>query len=408
MAQADGLVIVGGGLASARAIKAYREEGGEEPITLLSRDRYPPYHRPPLSKKFLRGESEAEDAYVESESFYRDADVDLRLETNVTGLRVDERTVDVNGSTIPYRHLLIATGASPRRLDVPGIEREGVFTLRTLDDSKQIRDAARDARQAVVVGAGFIGMEVAASLSKLGIEVTLVHRGKGLFEILRARQLELFLTDLYGRNGVQLVLGDEAAEFGGHERIDSVRTKLGGVYQADLAVVGIGVYPNTEWLTGSGVELDNGVIVNERFKTAVDRVYAVGDVARFHDPVFKRHRRIEHWSNANYQGTQVGKLLAGGDARYDIVSTFFSEVFGITIKVFGDIDEFDEIVFRGALEDERAIGFYLADGKLVACLLVGQDEETENRLKELIAARASARDLERLARDDVSLDEAFA
>ena len=403
----DGLVIVGGGLASARAIKAFRDEGGEEPITLISRDRYPPYHRPPLSKKFLRGESEAEEAFVESESFYRDANVDLKLETNVVGLRADERAVAVEGSTIPYERLLIATGASPRRLDVPGIDREGVFTLRTLDDSKLIRDAAGDARQAVVIGAGFIGMEVAASLSKLGIEVTLVHRGKGLFEILRARQLELFLTDLYGRNGVQLVLGDEVAEFGGHERVDSVRTKRGDVYQADFAVVGIGVYPNTEWLARSGLELDNGVIVNERFETKLDGVYAVGDVARFHDPVFKRHRRIEHWSNANYQGTQVGKLLAGSDVRYDIVSTFFSEVFGITIKVFGDVDQFDEIVFRGALEDENAIGFYLQEGELIACLLVGQDEETENALKELIEAHATARDLERLAREDVPLDEAF-
>jgi NADPH-dependent 2,4-dienoyl-CoA reductase/sulfur reductase-like enzyme len=403
----DELVIVGGGLASARAIKAFREGGGDGKVTLLSRDTVVPYHRPPLSKKFLRGESEAEDALVEDEAFYREHDVDVRLETHVTGVRIDERLVDVEGSTLPYERLLIATGAWPRRLDVLGGEREGVFVLRTLDDSRQIREAARDARQAVVVGAGFIGMEVAASLSQLGVEVTLIHRGKGLFEILRARQLAQYLTDLYGRNGVALVLGDEVSEFAGHDRVDSVRTKLGNVYQADLAVIGIGVTPNTDWLAESGLELDDGVVVNDRFETGKPDVYAVGDVARFFDPIFDRHRRIEHWSNANYQGTQVGKLLAGDDVRYDIVSTFFSEVFGVTFKVFGDIDRFDDIVFRGSLEDGNAIGFYLAGRRLVACLLVGQDEETENRLKELIAAHATVRDVERLASEDATLDDAF-
>jgi NADPH-dependent 2,4-dienoyl-CoA reductase/sulfur reductase-like enzyme len=403
----DGLVIVGGGLSSARAIKAYREGGGDGKVALLSRDSVIPYHRPPLSKKFLRGESEAEDALVEDEAFYRDHDVDIRLETRATSVRIGERLVEVNGSSMRYDRLLIATGAWPRRLEVPGAERDGVFVLRTLDDSRQIREAAHDARQAVVVGAGFIGMEVAASLSQLGLEVTLVHRGKGLFEILRARQLAQYLTDLYGRNGVALVLGDEVSEFAGHDRVDSVRTKLGNVYQADLAVVGIGVRPNTDWLEDSDLELDDGVVVNERFETGAPGVSAVGDVARFFDPIFDRHRRIEHWSNANYQGTQVGKLLAGGEAGYDIVSTFFSEVFGITLKVFGDIDQFGDIVFRGSLEDGNAIGFYLDGPRLVACLLVGQDEETEARLKELIAAHATVRDAERLASDDATLDDAF-
>ena len=402
------LVIIGGGLASARAIKAYREGGGDDAVTLVSSDRRLPYHRPPLSKKFLRGESEAEDALVESEAFYGEHDVDVRLELRATALRLDEHAVDLDGSKLEYDRLLIATGASPRRLSVAGSDREGVFTLRTVDDSSAIRDAAGDARQAAVIGAGFIGMEVAASLAHLGLEVTLVHRGEGLFEVLRARQLAQFLSDLYGRRGVELILGDEVAEFAGRERLDSVVTKRGQTVQAELAVAGIGVRPNTDWLDGSGLELDNGVVVNERYETNVPGVYAVGDVARFYDPVFKRHRRIEHWSNANHQGSDVGKLLAGGDGGYDIVSTFFSEVFGITFKVFGDVDHFDEIVFRGTLEDERAVGFYLKGDRLVACLLVGQEEETEDRLKQLIREHASVRDGDALAREDAALDDVFA
>jgi NADPH-dependent 2,4-dienoyl-CoA reductase/sulfur reductase-like enzyme len=402
----EGLLIVGGGLATARAIKAYREHGGDGRVTLISGDSTLPYHRPPLSKKFLRGESEAKDALVEDEAFYRDNDVDVLLETWASELRAGERTVVANGSAHRYDQLLIATGASPRMLDVPGADREQVFTLRTMDDSRAIREAAREARHAVVVGAGFIGMEVAASLSQIGLEVTLVHRGKGLFELLRARHLAQFLSELYGTKGVNLVLTDEVDEFAGRDRLDSVRTKRGGVHQAELAVVGVGVGPNTGWLEGSGLDLDDGVVVDARYATGVDGVSAVGDVARFYDPLFERHRRIEHWSNANHQGTDVGRLLAGGDGGYDIVSTFFSEVFGVSFKVFGDVERFDEVVFRGALEDGDAIAFYLDESTLVACLLIGQDEETEKQLKELIAARATVRDLETLARDE-PLDQVF-
>jgi 3-phenylpropionate/trans-cinnamate dioxygenase ferredoxin reductase subunit len=405
----NGLVVVGGGLASARAIKSFREAGGEGRVTLFSRDDVVPYHRPPLSKRFLRGEIEREETFVEPEQFYREHDVDVHLETGVRALRLDERTLELDdGSTRRFDKLLIASGATPRRLDVPGFDLDNVFTLRRLDDSQAIRGAARSSRQAVVVGAGFIGMEVAASLAQLGLEVTLVHRGKGLFEVLRARQVEQFLTELYGRHGVQLVLGDEIAEFGGRSKCDSVETKRGQTFQADLAVVGIGVTPTTGWLEDSGLRLDDGVVVNERWETGAEGVWAAGDVARFYDPIFGRQRRIEHWSNANYAGTEVGRLMAGGEGGFDIVSTFFSEVFGFSFKVFGDVDVFDEIVFRGALEDGKAIAFYLDGDRLAACLLTGQDEETEDRLKDLLRAHARVRDAAALADESMSLDDVFA
>jgi NADPH-dependent 2,4-dienoyl-CoA reductase/sulfur reductase-like enzyme len=404
----NGLVIVGGGLASARAIKGFREAGGEGRITLLSTDTSLPYHRPPLSKTYLRGESEAVDTLVEGGDFYAEHDVDVRLETRAESLDLGERTLRLEGGgEQPFDRLLLATGASPRRLDVPGADLEGVFSLRSLDDSTAIREAARNARHAVVVGAGFIGMEVAASLSQLGLEVTLVHRGEGLFEILHARQLAQFLIELYGQRGVELVLSDQVATFGGRSRLDSVETTRGRIAQAELAVVGVGVEPRTAWLEGSGLEVDDGIVVNERFETGVDGIWAAGDVARFYDPLFEKHRRIEHWSNANYAGAEVGRLIAGGDGGYDIVSTFFSEVFGVTFKVFGDVDDFGELVFRGAV-DTSAIGFYLRDKRLVACLVVGQDEETEGKLKELIGARATAADPERLSDVHVPLDELFA
>ena len=400
-------MVVGGGLASARAIKAFREAGGEGRVTLLSSDSSLPYHRPPLSKRYLRGEVDAADTLVEGGDFYRDHDVDVRLETRVESLDLDERSLRLDGGGEQrFDRLLIATGAAPNRLDVPGADLDGVFMLRRLDDSTRIREAAHGKRHAVVVGAGFIGMEVAASLCQLGLEVTLIHRGEGLFEILHARPLTQFLIELYGQRGVELVLGDQVATFGGRSRLDSVETTRGRIAQAELAVVGIGVDPGTEWLEGSGLRIDDGVVVNQRFETGVEGVWAAGDVARFYDPLYEKHRRIEHWSNANYAGAEVGRLIAGGDGGFDIVSTFFSEVFGLTFKVFGDVDDFEALVFRGSV-DNSAIGFYLRGERLVACLVVGQDEETEAKLKELIAARATAPDPKRLSDANASLDELF-
>ena len=402
----DGLVIVGGGLSTGRAIKSYREAGGDGPITLFSKDAHVPYHRPPLSKRFLRGEIPAEETFVEPEQFYRDNDVDLHLETSVSELDLHDRRLRIDGGGQKgFDKLLIASGATPRTLGVPGAELEGVHALRTLDDSARIHDAAENARHAVVVGAGFIGMEVAASLSQLGLEVTLVHRGKGLFEILRARQVMQFLEDLYGKHNVELVLADEVASFNGFSKLDSVVTKRGRVAQAELAVVGVGVAPWVDWLETSGLPLDNGVVVNERFEAGPEGVWAIGDVARFYDPVFGKHRRIEHWSHANYSGTKVGELMAGKDGAYDVVSTFFSEVFGFTFRLLGDVDDVEGIVYRGSLEDNDAILFYLLEERLVGALIVGQDEATETRLKELLATQPRIEDPDRLGDLDTPIDE---
>jgi NADPH-dependent 2,4-dienoyl-CoA reductase/sulfur reductase-like enzyme len=401
------LAIVGGGLASARAIKSYREAGGEGRIVLISRDSVLPYHRPPLSKRFLRGESEAMDALVEQEAFYAESDVELLLATSVQGVNVNEKQLELgHRGPLRYNRLLLATGATPNRLEAPGASLDNVFLLRSLDDSAAIREAAINAREAVVVGGGFIGVEVAASLRHVGLEVTLLHRANGLFQLLKAPALERELVTLFQDNDVDVILLDEVKAFGGRERVDSVNTDSGAVLTADLAVLGVGVEPVTDLLAGSGIELDNGVIVNERFETSVPDVYAVGDVANFNDPLFGR-RRIEHWSNANYQGTEVGKILAGEDGGYDIVSSFFTEFFGLTMKVFGDIEPADDLVIRGSLSDRDLIGFYLQKGALVATVVVGQEDETEEKLKDLVRAKAAPSDEEALADASVSVHDAF-
>jgi NADPH-dependent 2,4-dienoyl-CoA reductase/sulfur reductase-like enzyme len=382
------LAIIGGGLASARAIKSYREEGGAGRVLLVSNDSVPPYHRPPLSKRYLRGETEAVDALVEPATFFVDNDVEMLLETTVARVDSRERAVEIdNGPRHRYGKLLIASGARPRRLESPGADLPGVFSLRSLSDSTVIREAASQARDALVIGGGFIGMEVAASLRHLGLEVTLINRASGLFHALEAPELEREVASFFADHDVNLLLPDQVAAFCGRSHVDSIKTEIGRRLATDFVVAGIGVEPVVDFLVGSGVELDNGVVVSERFETSVPGIYAAGDVANFYDPLYSRRRRIEHWSNANYQGDQVGRILAGRAGGYDTVSTFFSEIFGLTVKVFGDLSGHSELVVRGSLSDRNLLGFYLKEGRLVASLAVGQEKQIEEELQLLIKQR---------------------
>ena len=383
------VVFAGGGLAAARAIEAYREAGGDGRVALVGREPTLTYHRPALSKRYLRGET-TDTPYVEDAGFYRDHEVGLLLGTPVVAVDPGVRVVTLDGGArLGYEKLLLATGATPRPLAVPGARLEGVFSLRTVADSAALRAAARAARRAVVVGGGFIGMEVAASLRQLDVEVTLIHLGTGLFDQLRSPQLSAELASLYREHGVDLLLGEEVASFTGGARVEAVRTKSGRRIEADLAVVGVGVVPAVEFLADSGVALDNGVRVTERFEANVPGVYAVGDVANVFDPLYGRHRRIEHWSNASYQGAEVGKVLAGREGGYDTVSSFFSEVFGVGLKVFGDVSRFDELTTTGSLSKGDLLATYAEDGRVVGALTIGQSDETEARLVELIRAAAS-------------------
>lgn len=390
------LVIAGGGLTAARAVKSYREAGGEGRIALVSEENVVPYHRPALSKKYLRGEK-SDTPIVEDEGFYAENDVELLLGHSVVSVDPGNRRVATDDGPLGFEKLLIATGAAPRRLRVPGVDLDGVFSLRTLEDSRSIREAAVEAEHAVVVGAGFIGMEAAASLRQLGIAVTLIHMGSGLFDILGSAELSDALSRLYEEKGVDVHLEEVVSAFGGTDRLEYVETASGRRFAADLAVVGVGVVPNVGFLDGSGLELDDGVVVGSQFETNVPGIYAAGDVANFFDPLYGRQRRIEHWSNASYQGAEVGRILAGAEGGYDEVSSFFTEVFGVTVKVFGDATRFDELSTHGTLESGMLASYGL-DGRLVAVLAVGQDDETEAFAKTLIAEGAPAGTLHALER----------
>jgi NADPH-dependent 2,4-dienoyl-CoA reductase/sulfur reductase-like enzyme len=407
----DRIVIVGGGLAAARIVRAYRDAGGDAPLTILSADRHPPYNRPPLSKGFLRGEIDGPAVFVEEETAYGELDVDLRLETTVTGIDTRERQVVVaDGDAVAYGRLVIASGSLPRELGVPGEQLDGVHAYRTLDDAAAVRDAAASTPSALVVGAGFIGMETAASLRARGLGVTLVEPGDQLFASLRAPAVSSSLERLYRERGVEVILGDSIAELRGRVgHLELAVTRSGREIPAGLAIAGVGVHPSTGYLTGTGIAMERGaVLVNERFETSLDDVYAVGDLASFHDPVFGHRRLIQHWTNANHHGDRLGRILAGQRAPYDLVAYFFSEVFGTKLGLLGDLEAgHDELVLRGSIDEQDLIGFYLRENRLTAALVCGQTAETQDELTQLLQTQACLGDHAALTDPNAPLKAAF-
>jgi 3-phenylpropionate/trans-cinnamate dioxygenase ferredoxin reductase component len=397
------IVIVGGGVAAASVVTAYREEGGDEPVTILSADDRPPYNRPPLSKGFLRGEIEDEaDTFVHPESFYEENVVDLRLGAEVDSLDLGSREVVVSGAErVPFGTLVLATGSQPRTLPVPGGDRVGVHTFRRLADAAEIRAQADEARKAVVIGGSFIGCEVAASLRMRGLEVTVVEVGDRLMPALASEEVSVELADLYRERGVELALGDSVEELHGHGKLlAGARLASGRDVEAYLAVVGVGVRPSVELAEAAGLRVDDGILVDERFLTSADGVYAVGDVARFPDPVTGRSRRIEHWSNAHAHGLHAGRVLAGSRAAYDEVAVFFTQLFDVKLQVIGDADGgVDDVVLIGSIADRRLLGFYLRDGHVVGAVLTGQGADVVERVKEVVRERPEADDREALLSD---------
>ncbi len=334
------IAIVGGGLTAAKVVEGYREAGGEDEIVIWSLDPHGPYHRPGLSKRVLRGEAPPESVLAHPAEWYAENNVDLRLGEEVRSL--DDVRADV---------VVLATGARPKPLG-------DAMVLRTMDDSIALHAAAESAETATVVGGGFIGCEVTASLTQLGVRVTQIVRDPYVFFPLQAPPLSEALHETYREHGVDLRL--EATEIPGG---------------ADITVAGIGVVPNTELAKEAGLEVRDGIVVNERFETSRPGVYAAGDVAEFYDPLYRRHRRIEHWSNAAYHGTTLGKILAGEAERYDTVSAFFSEEFGRSFRYFGDASGHDDTALEGDFHGDRAVYRFRQDGETIAAAAMGLEDD---------------------------------
>ena len=342
---------------------------------------------------------------------YEDEVIELRLGTTVERIDPDNHEVELaGGERIPYGTLVIATGARPRPLPIPGGDLVGVHTYRTLADAETVRDAADEAHSAVVIGGSFIGAETAASLRMRGLTVTVVEMGAALMPQLRAPALSDELAELYRGEGVEILLETELEELTGNGRLlTGARTKDGRTIEGYLAIVGIGVVPNVELAQEAGADVDDGIVVDERFRTSLPDVYAIGDVARYPDPTSGRLRRIEHWTNANAQGIHLGKQLAGSNAAYDRLPVFFTQLFDRKLQVLGDVEPAIECVLRGSLADGRLIGFHLTEEqRLVGAVVHGQSADVSAELEALIRERPVVGDPTRLLDESLRPAEAVA
>ena len=383
-------LLLGGGLASATAAETLREQGATERILIVSNEPVPPYERPPLSKRYLLGKATADTLEVLSLERYRELGIDLLLETSVTSIDPLNHTVATDrGELIGYRKLLIATGARANRLEVPGSGLDGIFRLRTLADADALRTSAATARRALIVGGSFLGMEVAATLSELGLSVTIIDQEARLFSKLETAEVSAFLLDLFTRRNVKVRLSEAVASFEGDDRVRGIVTDRGAKIACDLVVLSVGVTPNIELLDGSGIDCGDGILVNRQLQSSDPDVFAAGDVANVYDPGLGRHSRVEHWDSAVKQGRTAARNMLGQRRIYDELSYFYFEVFDFSFEVLQSRITATEKIARGDMAKGSYALFYLRDNILRGLFSMGRPAQETRATEALIRYRVN-------------------
>jgi 3-phenylpropionate/trans-cinnamate dioxygenase ferredoxin reductase subunit len=404
-------VIVGAGLAGAKAAEALRGGGFGGRIVLVGDETHRPYERPPLSKGYLQGAAERASLDVHPVQWYADHDIELRLGSAVTTIHRQHHELETHdGTRLPYDKLLLTTGARPRRLPVPGAALPGVHYLRTLDDSLQLRSALRPGTHVVIIGGGWIGLETAAAARRAGGEVTVLeHADRPLLSVLGPQLADVF-ADLHTERGVQLRCGVTVTAI---RPAADARPRAGGVVLADgteigadLVVVGIGVEPNVELARACGLDVDNGILVDRHLVSSDRDILAAGDVANAFHPLLGRRIRVEHWANALHQPAVAAQTMLGEHAAYDRLPYFFTDQYELGMEYTGWVDpeQEHEIVVRGDLARREFVAFWVHRGRLAAAMNVNVWDVTET-LAGLIHAGSQV-DLTALADPAVPLDQA--
>jgi 3-phenylpropionate/trans-cinnamate dioxygenase ferredoxin reductase subunit len=397
-------VIVGASLAGAKAAETLRQEGFDGRVVLIGAEDERPYERPPLSKDYLRGEVGREKVYVHDEGFYAEHDIELRLGRTAASLDTSSSELVLDdGERLRYNRLLLTTGAEPRRLMIPGGELDGVLYLRSVQDSDTLRERLDRGGAVVVVGAGWIGAEVAASARQRGLEVTVIEPASVPLERVLGAEVGAIYRDIHTDHGVQMLLGTGVQAFEGDRAVERVRTSDGRELACDFVVVGVGVQPRTGLAAQAGITVDNGILVDEHLQTSIPGVFAAGDVANSHHPFYAERIRVEHWANALNQGPAAARNMLGQSAAYDRLPYFFSDQYDVGMEYTGFARTWDRVVFRGDPASREFIAFWVVEDRVVAGMNVNVWEVTDS-IKRLIGERVAVDD-RRLADPGVPLEE---
>jgi 3-phenylpropionate/trans-cinnamate dioxygenase ferredoxin reductase subunit len=399
---APSFVIIGASLTGGVAAATLRQDGFDGDVILVGAEAQPPYERPPLSKQYLRGEAPFEKALVRPAGFYEQHRIETRFGTRATRVDPIERTVSFDtGLPVRYDKLLIATGVRNRRPPIPGLDLPGVLDLRTMDDADALRSEIAPGRRAVVVGMGFIGCEVAASLRQKGVDVVSIDPSPApLFRVLGA-EVGRVMSAVHHDHGVQAVFDDVVTCFEGGDRVERVLTRSGRRFDCDFAVVGVGVEPVMDFLADSRIETANGILVDEYCRTTCQDVYAAGDVANHYHPLFRKRMRVEHWQNAMQQGAAAARSMLGNGSPYDPIHWFWSDQYDVNVQYAGAHDRWDRIVVRGRLEDRQFLAFYCNEGRIDAVVAVNRGKDLR-RAMPLIKSRQIV-DPRQLADENIDL-----
>ncbi len=400
-------LIVGASLTGAKAAEELRKQGFDGRVILIGDEPELPYERPPLTKDYLRGESAREKTRVHDEGFYEQHDIELLRGVRATAIEPAQKQVLVDGERrLGYDRLLIATGAEPRRLDLPGAELEGVHYLRTIADCDVLRARLGAGGRVAVIGAGWIGAEFAASARQRGLEVTMIEPAAVPLERVLGTKLGGFYGDVHQGHGVELHTNTGVQAFEGKGSVAAVRTSTGQSIACDFVVVGVGVTPRTQLVEAAGAKIDNGVTVDQQLRTTIPDVFAAGDVASAWHPFFKRQIRVEHWANALNQGPAAAQAMLGQDVSYDRLPYFFSDQYDVGMEYSGYAVEWDDVVYRGAFADGEFVAFWLKDRRVVAGMNVNVWDVND----ELQALIRSGQEIDRasLADEDTPLADLVA
>jgi len=360
-------VIIGASLAGAKAAESLRAEGFDGRVVLIGEEAVRPYERPPLSKAYLRGEVGFEKAAVHPEAFYQEHEIELLTSTTATSIDPASKQIQLDpGGRFTYDQLLLATGATPRHVTIPGAQLDGIHYLRSLSSCDALREALTGAARVVVVGAGWIGSEVAASARQLGKEVALIEAAEVPLERVLGTEVGTMFLEVHAEHGVELHMGVGVEAFRGSKTVEEVVLADGSVVSGDLVVVGVGVSPRTELAEDAGLQLDNGVVVDEHLATSVPGIWAAGDVANAYHPVLDTRIRLEHWSAALNQGPVAAKNMLGRGVAYVKIPYFFSDQYDLGMEYNGFAANWDQVVYRGDRDQRELIVFWLDHRRVVA------------------------------------------